>query len=109
MGFKIYQIHEYGGQWEDRYDYIRASYLSKEKAEAEKERMEAEENHIRELSEKCHSCPLNIYTEENICIEEYCDEYKPYKYDDDDEEFCENDAWNYEYSYFEIEEVEVIE
>lgn len=106
---KIYQIHEHSGEWEDYRDYIRGSYLSKERAEAEKERMEAEENQIRELSEKCHNCPLNTYTKKDVHIEEYCDKYKPYKHDDDDEEFCENDVWNYERSYFKIEEVEVIE
>lgn len=107
---KIYQIHEYGGEWECGYDYIRKSYLSKEKAVAEKERMETEEELIRELSKKCHNCPVYVYTEEDVLIEEYCDKYKPYKCDDDDdEEFCENEAWNYEYSYFKIEEVEVIE
>ena len=40
---KIYQIHEYGGEWEDKYDLIVASYLSKEKAIAEKERLEKEQ------------------------------------------------------------------
>lgn len=42
---KIYQLHEYGGEWEDRYDYIIGSYLRKERAEEEKvkaEKMEKE-------------------------------------------------------------------
>ena len=29
---KIYQLHEYGGQWEDSFDYIIDSYLKKERA-----------------------------------------------------------------------------
>jgi len=40
---KIYQIHERGGEWEDYYDYIASSYLSEEKAIAEKERLEKEQ------------------------------------------------------------------
>lgn len=51
---KIYQIHEWGGEWEDRYDYIVSSYLSKEKAEAEKERLEKEQAGIM----KCNECPI---------------------------------------------------
>ena len=32
---KIYQLHKFGGEWEDSYDYIIGSYLRKERAEEE--------------------------------------------------------------------------
>lgn len=109
MSFKIYQIHEYGGEWEDSFDYIRSSYLSEEKAIAEMERMKIEEESIRELSKKCHRCPLHWHPKGDASIEEYCDKYEPEKDEDDDEVYCVNEAWNYENRYYKIEEVEVIE
>lgn len=39
---KIYQIHEYGGEWEDKYDWIVGSYLSEERAMKEHMRLEKE-------------------------------------------------------------------
>ncbi len=107
---KIYQIHEYGGQWEDSYDYIVGSYLSKNKAIIEKERFE-------EIATKCDSCPLNHCAAECIinCIEcrkrrvdearEYCNEYEPY----DETYECKNFFCLDDDSYFKIEEVDVIE
>lgn len=83
---KIYQIHEYGGQWEDRYDYIVASYLSEEKAIKEKERLEIEEEGLM----KCSSCPLYFCEDDcdNNCLEcnkhrvekakSYCKNYEPF-------------------------------
>ena len=45
---KIYQIHEYGGELEDKFDYIVGSYLSEERAIAERMKLEAnEENYIK--------------------------------------------------------------
>ena len=42
--FKIYQIHEQGGEYEDRFDNVVGSYLHKERAERELERFVDEEN-----------------------------------------------------------------
>ncbi len=42
--FTIYQIHERGGEYEDRFDYVVGSYLHKEKAERELKRLVDEEN-----------------------------------------------------------------
>lgn len=119
---KIYQIHEYGGQWEDVYDYIVSSYFSENKAIAEKERLEKEEEERR----RCNSCPL-YYCEANCdgdCEEcnknniertkEYCSRYEPFDKDKHaPEEYDSNDRCvNYYYgdnSYYKIVEVEVIE
>lgn len=112
---KIYQIHEYGGSWEDAYDYIIGSYLHKERAElALKEFIKREE----ELK-NCNKCPLyycpldcdGIDCGTKQCDEfiikrtkEYCKEYKPTKKDK-----CANFTHYYEDSDFRLEEVEVIE
>lgn len=42
--FKIYQIHEMGGEYEDRFDNVVGSYLHKERAERELERLVDKEN-----------------------------------------------------------------
>lgn len=119
---KIYQIHEYGGEWEDRYDYIVGSYISHDKAIAEKERLEKEE----EIKRKCKSCPLyfcdldcdedcdECYKHQVNKAKKYCDRYEPFdknKHNTDDydeEDRCVNYCLN-EDSYFKIEEVDVIE
>ena len=36
---KIYQITQFGGDWEDSYEYVEKTYLSKEKAEEELNRL----------------------------------------------------------------------
>lgn len=111
MSFKIYQIHEYGGQWEDSYDYIVGSYLSKEKAEVEKDRLVKEEQDLLDLYTKCCNCPL--YSDDKM--KEYCDRYEPFDKNKhsldefDGDEYCVNLAWYHDDSYFKIEEVEVIE
>lgn len=114
MSFKIYQIHRYGGEWEDAYDYIVASYLSKEKAIMRKTVLELEEEQDRKQSEKCHECYASRCRNEDV---PYCHFYEPFdenvhsldEYYGD--EYCVNEMeyWNYEYNYFKIEEVEVIE
>lgn len=112
---KIYQIHEYGGEWEDSYDYIVGSYLLKEKAIDEKERLEKEEEYLRALIYKCRRCPLRHYIKSNINIEQYCNEYEPFDINKhDSEEYDENDKcvnyyYHHESSWYKIEEVNVIE
>lgn len=124
MSFKIYQIHEYGGEWEDSFDYIVGSYLSKEKAEVEKKRLEEEEDELL----KCMECSVYFCTVDceldGICGEEkcneyrinkakkHCDRYEPYTYEDkdgNDEIGCKNYDYKGDASWFKIEEVEVIE
>lgn len=112
---KIYQVHEHNGQWEDYRDYIVGSYLSKERAIAEKEQLEKEEKDMLEWSLRCHECPLHISYDEDIDINKYCNKYEPFdpsKHNLDDyygDEECVNEYWNHDDSWFTIEEVEVIE
>ena len=112
---KIYQIHEYGGYWEDSYDFIVASYLSEKKAIAEKERLEKEE--VEAI--KCNSCPLYFCPNEcdgKLCGTKKCKEYvvslvkdKCKGYEPDDDGKCDNYHFKSDESFFRIEEVEVIE
>ena len=76
---KIYQLHEIGGEWEDRYDYIIGSYLRKERAEEEKTKAETEEKKLVEHSKRCNRCPfLEVNHDElyDLLLEfpDYCEE-----------------------------------
>ena len=112
---KIYQIHEYSGEWEDFRDYIIGTYLREEKAVKEKEQLEKKERIKIEMRRKCQNCPIcdswQRSDKENLIkeCEEYCKLFSLYQ---DDEE-CAFDCNNYMYAYdeitYEIKEVEVIE
>lgn len=114
---KIYQIHECGGEWEDRYDYIVASYLSEEKAIVEKERLEKEQEDFIKQTEKCSKCPLYNRNRNINDVGKYCDNYEPFEegvhdpneYDESD--LCVNHVYYHSWydGYYCIEEVEVIE
>lgn len=117
---KIYQIHEYGGEWEDKYDCIVASYLSEERAIAEKERLEKENEEFIKQLEKCCECPLyNRFRYDignNDDIIKYCNNYEPFKEgihnpDEYDDDLCINRICSsfYDNAYYCIEEVDVIE
>lgn len=109
---KIYQVHEYGGEYEDYFDRIVGSYLRRECAEEMKEKLEAEEKQLRAKSDKCKQClihneyypTIEEYTE---ALRTYCDRAKiteDYFYIN-----CENYFRLWEDSNYCIEEVEVEE
>ena len=104
----IYQLHNYSGEWEDFRDYIVGSYLRKERAIEEKNRLEAEENKLIEQSRKCSKCPYlhygSIPKEEKVA---YCLESKLEEYVDGID--CDNYYQHYDEATFKIEEVEVEE
>ena len=112
---KIYQIHKTGGEWEDFYDIIVGSYLSKEKAEKELEVQQNHEQMLRDQSSKCASCPYIDYeidTPEDLkkqfkAFPDYCKDAKVEITASGNE--CENYFSLWDQSYFKIEEVEVIE
>lgn len=115
---KIYQIHECGGEWEDKFDFIVGSYISPEKAIAEKERLEQEDKKFNLQVEKCSKCPLYNRSRNINDVGKYCDDYEPFEEGvHDPEEYDESELCiNYVYSsslfddvYYNIEEVEVIE
>lgn len=109
---KIYQLHKFGGEWEDSYDYIIGSYLRKERAEEEKLKAEQKERELVEKSEKCNSCPFLDYPSDGLNnllskYSYYCD-----KADLEESDYgvdCNNYYSLWDKSYFEIKEVEVEE
>lgn len=117
---KIYQIHEYGGQYEDYFDYIVVSYLDKNKAIEKMTELEKEEK----LAAECRQCPLHYCSDEcgyDDCencnserLKEFalkvCNRFIPVK-DSEGEWTCEVDGYNrgWDDLSYRIEEVEVIE
>ena len=56
---KIYQITKFGGEWEDSYEYVEKTYLSKEKAEQELNRLNNRLDELKQHEERCDSCTVN--------------------------------------------------
>lgn len=120
---KIYQIHEYSGEYEHFHDYIVATYLDKSKAEIKMQ--ELVDKNIEDC--RCNECPI-IYCPSNCnienCDDKACDKfrteeatkrcnrliltYRDNMMGDDRILHCENYYHQEEMSY-EIKEVEVIE
>lgn len=110
----IYQLHEYGGQWEDAFDYIISSYMRKERAEEEKLKAEEKEAKRTEQCKKCNNCPIGDedlqadtleyakHTCRNYCSRAEIFEDK-FGYDCEHYEVC------WEESRFRVEEIEVEE
>lgn len=110
---KIYQLHEYSGEWEDATDYIRGSYLRKERAEEEKAKAEEFEKILRERSDKCNKCPVfceDPFLSATDLIEKHSDYCDLMELDDSDYGVnCMNYAFKWDFSTFKIVEVEVEE
>lgn len=110
---KIYQLHEYSGEWEDFRDYIRGSYLRKERAEEEKAKAEAKENELANKSQKCNHCPaLDAYPFASFdsLFDKYCDYCSEMDLEETDYGLnCNNYYLKWDKSTFKIKEVEVEE
>lgn len=110
---KIYQLYEYSYDWEDSMDYIRGSYLKKERAEEELVKAKSKEEESRSKNDKCQQCP---FVGEEQCeldtllstYHDYCSDMKLYE-DADHCLDCENYYFQWGYSTFGIKEVEVEE
>ena len=72
---KIYQMHEYSGEWEDFRDIIVGSYLRKERAEEKWLEYELKEKELRKACARCGDCPFMWEDEENLdtLIAQYSD------------------------------------
>lgn len=114
---KIYQIHEYGGEWEDRFDDIVGTYLDKRKAMEKMVALAEEHKRDVEQSRKCAHCPLwdDWSRYDDVILQktaEYCTEFVKQSSSDseyEDEFGCINYAGYVEKTFFRIEEVEVEE
>jgi hypothetical protein len=110
---KIYQLHEYYGEWEDRGDYICGSYLRRERAEEEKTKAEELEKYLIERSNRCYNCPFmddDLFLSVKDIIAKhpvYCNDAKLNNTDYGIS--CENYYMKHDSSFFKIEEVEVEE
>lgn len=108
--FKIYQIHETGGEYEDYFDNIVGSYIHKERSERELERFNNELNERHMYYQKCSDCPAQFgcLSDEIDEIRESCDHFSA---EGDDESlivFCKNAVYSYDESVrYEIEEADV--
>ena len=109
--FKIYQIHERGGAYEDCFDHIVGSYLHKEKAERELEKFNDALNERHARYQKCSNCSAQFgcSASEIDRIRERCDYFSS---EDEDDEFfigfCKNAVCSYDRNAcYEIEEVSV--
>ena len=111
--FKIYQIHERGGAYEDRFDHIVGSYLHKEKAERELKKFNDALNKRYAYYQKCSNCSAQFgcSASEIDRIRERCDRFSAE--DEDDESFigfCKNAVCSYDRdTRYRIEEVNVDE
>lgn len=109
--FKIYQIHEKGGGYEDNFDYIVGSYLRKEKAERELKKFNDALNERYAYYQKCSNCSAQFGCLEDEIdeIRENCDHFST----ENDESlivFCKNAVYSYDESVrYEVEEVSVDE
>ena len=111
--FKIYQIHERGGTYEDRFDHIVGSYLHKEKAERELKKFNDALNERYAYYQKCSNCSAQFgcSASEIDRIRERCDRFSAE--DEDDESFigfCKNAVCSYNRNTrYGIEEIDVDE
>lgn len=107
--FAIYQIHKQGGEYEDCFDYIVGSYLHKEKAERELEKLNEALNGQYMYYQKCSNCPAQFGCSESEIdkIKENCDcfaseDYESFIW------FCKNAVDSYDKSVrYEVEEIDV--
>jgi hypothetical protein len=108
----IYQLHKYGSEWEDAYDYIIGSYLYRVRAEDEMAKAIIQDKKDKELSYHCGNCPLVDDDSPNDEVAKqcakYCDKFKYVKWGDNGFS-CGNYTTHWDDVYFRIEEVEVIE
>ena len=103
--FKIYQIHERGGAYEDCFDHIVGSYLHKEKAERELEKFNDALNERHVYYQKCSNCSAQFgcSVSEIDKIRKRCDRFAS-----EFTCFCKNAVYSYDESVrYEVEEVDV--
>ena len=107
--FTIYQIHEKGGEYEYRFDYIVGSYLHKEKAERELEKFNDALNKRHARYQKCSNCSAQFVcsVDEIDKIRKRCDRFASGDYESSIL-FCKNAVDSYDESVrYEVEEVDV--
>ena len=110
---KIWQLHKYGGEWEDSFDYIIGSYLHPERAEEEKLKAEKAEAELFEHGRRCGNCPFidePFARLEHLMLKypDYCSRAQ-LRSDEDKRIDCEYFSSHWDEAYFRIVAVEVEE
>ena len=107
---KIYQVHEYSGEWEYFRDKLIGSYFSESKADMIKAELEEENRKLTEQSRLCDKCPINneqfdSNSEAVVACTGYCDNAVIEDYDNNF--YCANCVSVWDESTFEVKEIEV--
>lgn len=102
---KVYLLIEFGGQWEDYYEYIIGCYASHQMAIDEKLTLEEENETAQKQKEMCQHCLVALENKTNpdcnMCQIRFSNLDMDY--------YCENASDLYENKYYKIKELEVIE
>lgn len=109
---RIYQLHEYSGEWEDFTDRIIGSYLREDRAKEEKIKAEIKDRELIEYGKRCMNCPFleEDFSNLNDLLQEYSDYCDKAKLSENDYGIdCKNYYSKWDNSTFEIEEIEVEE
>jgi hypothetical protein len=109
---KIYQLHEYSGEYEDFTDRIIGSYLREDRAKEEKIKAETKERKLTEHGNRCINCPFleEDFSNLNDLLQEYPDYCDKVQLSESDYGIdCENYYSKWDNSTFKIKEVEVEE
>lgn len=109
---KIYQVHHVGGAYEDYFDMIVASFLSKDKAQDYIDKINREKQELGTIAEKCSKCPIwnttkRKYNKNKDVLDKYCDKRQLVFIGNDVD--CENFFFYDDDSWYLIKEEEVIE
>ena len=111
---KVYQIHEFGGQWEDSYDYIVGTYLYKDRAQSVMQKLVDVEESYQKRYENCQNCPigdLDLNAGNLEDMKHACSTYCMHSQIEKDLYgfFCNNEESYKDDNHYRIDEIEVIE
>ena len=111
---KIYQLHEYSGEWEDFRDYIVGSYVNVERAKAEMAKLQEKAKEKTQQSRICNGCPIcDSFGRDDFEVlaqecSNYCKRFERENCEDGSID-CANWTSCYDEPSFEIKEVDVEE
>lgn len=94
---KVYEVHSYGGEWEDAYDYVEGRFDTRLAAEQLMNELKKDNEDFNRRADRCEQCTFGCGNNEP------CEDYEL-----DGSGGCEN--WTYHQIYddmFRIDEVEV--
>ena len=101
---KIYQVIEFGGQYEDYYEAVIGTFLDKEKAIIEMNKKIEEQKCIESQYEMCYECEINKKRLSKPCFKHLFGEYMPF-----DRYYCIDEVHFLDEIHYKIKEFEVRE